>query len=168
MKHFTTMFFSALLMLLGGELFLPAYAQQPLAYESQPLPAQRQQQRTLQSVLKELEKEYQVNFTYQSDIVERKQVKQQDLLREQRNLDNILNELLNPLGLIYQKVDKNYYLIYPAENSQKVPKIDRENRSSTKDIPVIPDQYQPAVVRANPISIPLAQTISGQVTDLVS
>ncbi len=168
MKHFTTMFFSALLMLLGGELFLPAYAQQPLAYESQPLPAQRQQQRTLQSVLKELEKEYQVNFTYQSDIVERKQVKQQDLLREQRNLDNILNELLNPLGLIYQKVDKNYYLIYPAENSQKVPKIDRENRSSTKDIPVIPDQYQPAVVRANPISIPLAQTISGQVTELVS
>ncbi|MEO0331711.1 MAG: carboxypeptidase-like regulatory domain-containing protein, partial [Bacteroidota bacterium] len=170
MKHFTKMFLGTLIILLGGQMFSLAHAQQALAYQNQPIPEVQQRQQTLQSVLRELEEQYHVNFTYQSEIVEKKQVKPPSFKEKALDLDGVLDELLAPLDLQYRKVENGYYLIYPTQNGQELPKKvqSKVSRSLSVDAPSIIGQRRFITVNPGGQTIPQAQTISGQVTDLVS
>ena len=164
MKHCTQSFFYALLILLSASLPKSVYAQQ-LAFRNQSV-QEEQRQRALQTVLKELESQYEVNFTYQSDIIENKQVKA-PLENKQRDLENTLEELLRPLELLYQKVDERLYLIYPSQKPLEVPKLERQKTHATDTrSSAITGQYLPTLANWQDRNTILEQTITGQVTDL--
>lgn len=118
MKHCTQPFLCALLILLSSSLPRSVFAQR-LAFQEQSVRQEQNKQQTLQAVLKKLESQYEVNFTYPSDIIESKQVKVSSENR-QRDLESILEELLRPLGLVYQKMDERLYLIYPSQKLLEV------------------------------------------------
>ena len=167
MKKFTQPFYCLLVVCCCG--LSPAFAQQ-LAYR---VPAQVDQanQKALRLVLEELAREYSVDFTYQSALIENKRVNQ-TLEQDQGGLDKTLNKILKPLDLEHRRVDKGYYLIYPATKSVKRHPIEKvrwlsEDQSTT--MAGIPDRPLPSVARRGDLlTQALEKTITGKVTDLSS
>jgi TonB-linked SusC/RagA family outer membrane protein len=157
--------FTLSISLLGTSVF-----SQTLAYASAKSHRSVQQQKeTLRSVLKQLERKFEVRFNYASELVEGRQVATRPDL-DRSSLDAALTQLLGPLGLRYAKINRNIYGIYPAapkppaetpkpsapENPQTLlTPIDREPSPGTQ--PVGSLGLQPAVR--------VDKVISGQVTD---
>src|SRR5690606_6106373 len=75
----------------GGQAF-----SQTLAYDDRPQQENQKNQKTLGAMLKELENQYEVSFTYRSEIVQDKYVDQRMLEKEKSTLEEKLNKLLKP------------------------------------------------------------------------
>ncbi|MBD0254342.1 MAG: TonB-dependent receptor [Cytophagales bacterium] len=73
-----------------------------------------QNQKSLQEVLTALETRYRVYLNYEFSLVENKFVPEK-VIRGNCSLEEILRLLLEPLQLRYEKIEKNYYVIYAAE-----------------------------------------------------
>ena len=169
MRNFTQPFYSVLFVFFWCGLLSQAYAQR-LAYHDLPPQEDQTTQKALRVVLEELETEYGVNFTYQSDLIENKQV-DQGLEQALNDLDRTLDKLLKPLDLEHRRVDDQYYLIYPAIKPlerQKIEKVKRQpDAKSATSMAGIPDSYSSGTPHRNDLLVgALEKTISGMVTDL--
>ena len=80
--------------------------------------------RLLKEVLDELTDRYQVNFNYDSDLIRDKYVTVEHMNFNNSNLEESLKLLLKPLSLKHEKVNEQYYVIYPGENERLIKKIE--------------------------------------------
>lgn len=68
-------------------------------------------QQTLKKVLNEVRSRYQVNFAFKDKAVEGKSVREAPDFGQ--GIEQVLSKLLRPLGLEYERLENNYYVIYP-------------------------------------------------------
>ena len=149
---------------LGGQVF-----SQTLAYDDRPRQEKQKNQKTLSTVLKELETRYEVNFTYRSELIEDKFVDKNLLEKDKSNLEDQLNKLLKPFNLVYKKADANYYLIYPETEKLELKKIERKTSLSVEaGIATTSTQrtfIAPLTSIKNLMQAPQEKTVTGLITD---
>jgi TonB-linked SusC/RagA family outer membrane protein len=104
-------------------LLIPAFLFAPLALSAQitmvtkphakePVESVTQQAKALVRVLTDLENEYKISFNYNSNLLEGKQVDLRLLQHTApQQLDKLLETLLEPLNLRFEKVTSSYYVI---------------------------------------------------------
>lgn len=105
---------------------------QDLAYLG-PMPLKQRDEsrvKALDFVLRSLEKKFNVFFTFESEVVQHKYVRNEVVITE--DLEETLRHLLKPFHLQFRKISTQYYTIYPAEearpDSRNVKKNDRAER----------------------------------------
>jgi TonB-linked SusC/RagA family outer membrane protein len=98
--------------------------------------------RSLKEVLQDVQHRYQVDFAYQETVIAEKQVALSPTATHQ--VEQLLAEVLNPLGLTFEKIDKTLYAIIPSSDNPR---------------PGLTPSGPPGVAAA-----PLALTITGRVT----
>ncbi|MBO9154054.1 SusC/RagA family TonB-linked outer membrane protein [Chitinophaga sp. GCM10012297] len=76
-------------------------------------PPQAKGERTLKSVLKDLEHRYKVSFSFDRNTVENKRVKADSILYN--TLPETLDKLLHPLNLHFEQLEGRIYLILPGQ-----------------------------------------------------
>lgn len=127
---------------------------------------QKEQQKSLRQVLQELQDRYKVFINYKSEVIESKSVVMNDLALEKENVEEVFQALLEPLGLTYEKLKENYYVIFRKEESQAKPilkKIDATTSASQENqLSVVPDKLSR---KALGVALKLDQTIQGKVID---
>ncbi len=161
MQHKTTQKIRVMLgslLLLGSVCTLPA---QHLASAEQNAPvadrSYQQENESLQHFLLTLEQAYEVQFAYDGELVNGKQVDTK-ITRDQR-LENILEEVLGTHKLQYQKIGEKLYVIQPKER-REIRKINTSPTNRHDSLEKL------APIRQNLLMISaLQQTISGKVTD---
>ncbi len=120
--------------------------------------------RSLASVLEELESEYKIHFSYASHLISNKAVNQTEKLHHNANLDELLEHLLSPLGLQFEKIEQDLYLIFqekskpPSKMKQKVVPDINNDSTSLKLINRLEK------LRSN-LTLSQEKTITGKVTD---
>ena len=82
-----------------------------------------QKLKPLKKVLADLESQYGINFSFELKVVDEKFVSENEIIPNE--LEKTLHALLTPLKLQHKKIDKNYYVIQPAE--KKIEKINRKS-----------------------------------------
>jgi TonB-dependent SusC/RagA subfamily outer membrane receptor len=118
-----------------------------------------EQSQPLKKVLAELETQYKVNFNYDSDILHNLYVEKNSNNTSQ-NIDRVLEELLNPVGLKFKRVERKIYIILPVHNNEKnIRKISNEGINQQGAL------NQSSLLKLSAISQPVAITITGKVTD---
>ncbi len=122
----------------------------------------------LSRVIVSLESQYKVRFNFNSQLVKDKFV-DADLVEKlaQEKLDNVLDELLPPLSLAYEKISPNHYVIFSArkEESRLVP-LSKQRLQAAAEGEKLPNLI--SSLASNSYEQPqraLAQTISGRVVD---
>ncbi|AHM60265.1 TonB-dependent receptor plug [Flammeovirgaceae bacterium 311] len=121
---------------------------------------------SLKVVLADLEKQYQVNFSYEPKVVDDKFVSEKSVIPNE--LENTLKILLQPLNLQHKQIEKGFYVIQPAKI--KVEKINK--KSSFRK----PDNDEADLSGSNSMELPRlhalkeslqkeAYILSGRVTD---
>ena len=124
-------------------------------------PRKENQNKTLKSVLEELQAKYNIYFTYDTEVIQDKIVSDQNNKTETQPLEKVLAAYLTPLNLSYKKIRDNYYVIYKKESTGKLNKLNS----------VQPNLTQP--LKAKGLSVTkfeatlrnFDKTISGTVTD---
>ncbi|WPP49199.1 SusC/RagA family TonB-linked outer membrane protein [Catalinimonas niigatensis] len=150
-----------LLLLLG----FSAYSQQ-LASVPQDSPTAlyhpQDQEMTLKSLLLMYEKKYKVSIVFNSDAIGDQKVSISD--PEENRLENLLGEILGPLGLRYKKIDEDVYVIQEdVREKNKVSKVDVSNvMADASSRPLLLEKLQS---RSLAMQSTMEQTISGKVTD---
>ena len=130
---------------------------------------QNDQQKSLRQVLQELQERYQVYINYKSEVIDSKLVAMDDVALEKDNVEEVFQTLLAPLGLTYEKLKENYYVIYNKQNSQLKPVPKKINTSSAasgsqeSQLSVLPEKISKQELRA---LLNLEQTVQGKVIDL--
>ena len=143
---------------------LPTYAWGQLALSETIDTARDQiQWRPLKSVLLELESQHQVSIVFQDQDVANKMVDQSSLADEK--LEEGLRQLLPSLGLTYEKVKSDIYVISEEKRKQEVRKVERneaghQDRSQENIGKLL--SLAPAPIGFSVLDI----TITGTVTDL--
>lgn len=131
MKRFVfTLFISCIISLLWqeGDLRAQEMAFLGKGYSTSSIATQTTQQWIgLDQVLKTLENEYKVYFTYSDELIKGKRVKFS--LTSGKELDTVLNGLLAPLGLQHQNVRGKFYII----TEKAAGKENLENEESFKE-----------------------------------
>jgi TonB-dependent starch-binding outer membrane protein SusC len=84
-------------------------------FAAQPVQVARSM-RPLTKVLAELERNHQVIFDFDSDVVKSKSVNVAGLDTKTANLERVLFEVLTPLNLTFEKFNSRSYLIYSRQN----------------------------------------------------
>jgi len=141
-------------------IYLPEAAAQDLVvvHHQRPSPAQSppQSARYLADVLRELETHYGVTFVHSSELATNRQVSG-DLDLYAASLDQVLQQLLQPLELHFKKVSKKSYVISPAKPRPAAPQ-----RSDSGN-----NAFPPAAAPAErgPLPATAALTVGGKVTD---
>jgi TonB-linked SusC/RagA family outer membrane protein len=126
----------------------------------------RPQQATqpLKDVLRQLEKEYSVNFAYEEATVEKKRVVFSSQ-QKAKQVTRVLDALLPPVDLRYHTVDGKQYIIIPAspktETKQLGPKSDGEGQVQLIELPPVEQLLRD---RLTSIGLVADRTISGTVT----
>ncbi|MEQ9443205.1 MAG: TonB-dependent receptor [Cyclobacteriaceae bacterium] len=144
---------------------------QTLAFEDHSWQENQKKQKTLNSVLKDLETEYEVTFTFRSEVLQNKYVDRNVLGETESTLDKKLDKLLKPFDLIYKKAEDKYYLIYPKTDRYHLEKIERKpdplpNQGASLVSPTIQPNHAPRSVSAKKfLTNTLDKPITGQVTD---
>ncbi|GEO06124.1 SusC/RagA family TonB-linked outer membrane protein [Adhaeribacter aerolatus] len=77
----------------------------------------KEQVKSLVSILSQIKEQYQVNFHYDSDLLNPKEAEAFVLESDKQNLDLALEQLLKPLKLTFIKADVNSYIIVPMPTS---------------------------------------------------
>jgi TonB-linked SusC/RagA family outer membrane protein len=95
----------------------------PLARESGEKP---KQSKSLIGVLSELSVKYGVQFDYERQMLEGKMVHLYSSGKNSRDLDNLLQELLQPLDLKFEKFSDSNYLIYSEKGKKDIRKIEKK------------------------------------------
>ncbi len=120
--------------------------------------------RSLQTVLRDLQKKYKVYFNYEVEVVKGKMVRSVSF-EQATTIDESLQRLLNPLGLKYEKLRDKYYVIYPqAPESRAVPSQRETSDSSSKLENLVRTSGQ-AKRYERIVQTKVQQTVSGKVTD---
>ena len=83
--------------------------------EAPEISANQQEEKTLSSVLKEVEATFQVSFYYQVQDIENKFVDQNIRVDPNDGLEKTLSKLFRKHALTYKKVHKNYYHVFKKE-----------------------------------------------------
>ncbi len=93
--------------------------------------SQQAQYKSLQTVLTELQTQYEVYLNYELEAVKDKLV-DTDLLRNHNrtNLETALQLLLKPHQLTFEKIKNNYYVIYTIGNRKATHKLKNETSST--------------------------------------
>jgi TonB-linked SusC/RagA family outer membrane protein len=119
----------------------------------------------LSTTLLEIGKKHQVRFSFDKEIVENKFVNKPTL--SDTNLEELLNTLLIPLQLNYEKIDDVHYVIFKggkkSDNIKKVSKEVLQEASLKPKLHSVNFRYQ-STPQGN-IAQNVEQTISGKVTD---
>ncbi len=166
-KNVRKFFWNAMLLGLTGTLALSAtnaFAQQ-LASMHQHSSAENQDKKELKKVLSELENLYQVQFNYVRTTVEGKFVTDNLDTMSGEAIDEIVEKVLQPLNLTYEKVGKNLFVIFKRKDEES------SKRNTIRTLPNLMEAVGKttlpvAVLQVNNKFEALAQTISGKVTDL--
>ena len=120
---------------------------------------------TLESVLTEAQQKYGVFVNYKSDLVRNKIVDATAVNQKFSSIDELLNELLTPYNLKYERVEDKFYVVYDADNPPKVIPLPRAKPNTPQE-----QSYRSSVpsplVNLAPTTKIADKTITGQVTDL--
>ena len=166
MKHLLFIGSSLLLtlVLLAG---LPTHAQQlasaraDSAFPNQPPQDEQLQRTTLKSLLLSLEQQYQVSIIFNSDAIGNQEVAVPDRLEE--NAEAALSVILNPLGLKYQKIEDQVYVVQKGKLEKEITKLHAGNLMANHRVtPVILSE---TISPTSPLGAALEQTITGVITD---
>nr|WKN37275.1 TonB-dependent receptor [Tunicatimonas sp. TK19036] len=131
-------------------------------------PSPPQEEQSLKQVLDEIKQEYQVTFGYPDELIRAKTVNAPFESRE-KNLEQILHSILDPLGLDFKKLDPLHYVIKAKQdNIPPLKKIDarksnslsRDSHSHNRRVFSASQQMQSALHQTI-----IEKNISGQVTD---
>jgi len=163
-----------LALIFQGNYTLEAYSQH-LAYSGNVVaakPSTNQEQpavatKSLVVVLKELESVYKVSFNYNSDQLDGKQVKEGIITAKAANLEKTLITLLSPLGLKYEKINRNFYLI--VKDTEKEPDkttLVKAGKGNVVDITLTGKVVDPEGQPLPGVSILLKGTNIGAATDI--
>ncbi len=167
MKHllFTGSSLLLTLLLLTG---LPTYGQQLASVQpGNAFPDQSRQEEplrrtTLKSLLSSLEQQYQVSIIFGSDAIGNPEVAVPD--RREENAEATLSAVLNPLGLKYQKIEEQVYVVQKSKRGRDW--VKRVNPSKlTAGNSMAPVSWLGRHPRENFRRPTPAQTIVGTVTD---
>ncbi|MEM8966353.1 MAG: TonB-dependent receptor [Bacteroidota bacterium] len=136
---------------------------QPIALsESHAFPYQERQ--SLKSKLSELEKKYEIHFSYANEVVDNRFVNYQK--SESSNLKKELTEVLDPLGLVYSEVESGFFYIFPKQSSfKKVQPLEKNKAQSISSSSLIPKIRLQMARPLNSKRAIVEKTISGTVTD---
>ena len=118
-------------------------------------PAYQDENVMLQDFLLKLEKEYQVQFAYNAELVNDKTVKASP--QRGRSLETVLNQALRVHALQYQKIGERLYVIKPGKTIEKLENNNRPQEASLKKL----NSLNSIKFKVQAVE----QTISGQVTD---
>lgn len=126
------------------------------------------QWKSLQSVLQEVQSKYGVFLNYKLNVVKEQRVNIQSVDLENRKVDELLNELLEPRQLRFEKLKDKYYVIYdqdePEEESRLRPLQKQDASSPKEDAPG--SMLMKLQHNRIPQSVMIQQTVRGTVTDL--
>lgn len=124
-------------------------------------PQQAQQYQSLQEALEEVERQYDVSFTYVAKVVEGKQVVRKQPNGTQTSAEQQLRELLNGTNLTYQRLGDRYFVIKPREETRNA------NREAGTRLQRMTPPVDPLALRQSALMriAPLDKNISGRVTD---
>lgn len=136
--------------------------------EASEISANQQEEKTLSSVLKEVEATFQVSFYYQVQDIENKFVDQNIRVDPNDGLEKTLSKLFRKHALTYKKVHKNYYHVFKKEPFALPGKIENSPSpgASYDDVQLSAD-----IMASLPGYLPyqkttaIEKTISGTVTD---
>ncbi len=139
---------------------------QPIAgvYNETPVSSLQENKHTLLEVLTKLERQYEIIFDYDTQLMKKKTIDQQmmDQLSEKEDIEEVLKNLLVPLNLTYKKYSANSFLIYstlqPLEKLRIRKKKPLEN--STEKVEFIKKLGTSLLQKKW-----LQQTLTGTVTD---
>lgn len=81
-------------------------------------PAMQESEKTkpLSKALDELEERFNVHLNYEVEMVNEKFVDSAQKTSDFKDLDEALTKLLSPMSLKYERIEENYYVIYPAKS----------------------------------------------------
>jgi TonB-linked SusC/RagA family outer membrane protein len=120
---------------------------------------------SLKEVLKELETQYHIVFTYKNATLENKVVT--GFAPSSKNIEKVLSELLSPYGLKFRKIN-NIYVIF-ANNEKiefkKIKGITKEIEGETETTSTIDNISQIQITKLDNLLNPNETTITGKVID---
>ncbi|WPP50731.1 SusC/RagA family TonB-linked outer membrane protein [Catalinimonas niigatensis] len=127
-------------------------------------------QQSLKSVLLKFETKHKVSIIFQDQDVKNKTVDESHL--DYQKLEETLHQVLKPLGLKYEKVKNNVFVIQETEASQQIKKVENK-RISSSDLTQVDQLILPAPqlyfnTYLNNNNNSREQSISGTVTDMES
>ena len=125
------------------------------------------QQKSLGALLSDLETQYEVNFNYASEVVKNKVVNAKEMNRQEA-LEEVLRQLLTPLGLKYEKLKEDVFFIVEKEKVEKLErqKIAPNTGSAHSDARPSENVYKKYVTGLRyGTDINFDKTITGNVTD---
>lgn len=70
----------------------------------------------LSKALDELEERFNVHLNYEVEMVNEKFVNANEKVADFKDLDEALSKLLSPISLAFERIEENYYVIYPAKS----------------------------------------------------
>ena len=143
---------------------MPTYGGGTDSHPETQKPDRDSKNRTLQAVLRDLQKKYQVYFNYEIEVIKGKTVRSASFERA-ANIDESLQSLLDPLGLKYEKLREKFYVIYPKESERQTVPSQRETFDSSFRLENLvrttgQNRRYEKIIRAE-----IARTVSGKVTD---
>ena len=155
-------FFWVSVLSVGG--VMPTYGGGTDAHPETQKPDRDSKNRTLQAVLRDLQKQYKVYFNYEVEVVKGKTVRSATF-EQGTSIDESLQRLLDPLGLKYEKLREKYYVIYPRESARQAAPGQRETSDSSSRLENLvrtagQNKAYERILRAE-----MARTVSGKVTD---
>ncbi|MEK6481305.1 SusC/RagA family TonB-linked outer membrane protein [Catalinimonas sp. 4WD22] len=121
----------------------------------------QQDSKALASVLNQLEFKYNVHFNYASELVSNRLVDLTKKINDSSNLEELLDQLLSPLGLQYERIEKDLYLIFEEKN--KLPNRLQNNLAPDGEQNHSSKGFIDKLVNSRNAS--LEKTISGKVSD---
>ncbi len=146
---------------MGG--IMPAYGGEETHNETQK-PDLELKSRTLQAVLRDLQRKYKVYLNYEVEVVKGKTVNSASF-EQAKDIDESLQRLLNPLGLKYEKLRERYYVIYPREPESRTTPSQRETSDSSSRLENLVRSSGQSKAYEKLLRAEIARTVSGKVTD---
>ena len=144
-------------------LWLPSYGQAPLAeLHNKPDNPYQHSGTSLVHMLQTLEEEYQMQFSYDQELLQNKTVAT-EAFSKQEDLEAVLTRLLKPLRLTYEQFDDKTYVIYPEAVQKPLPKVKKQSLESVGQPSALPRTTTPTT---EPTQRAVEKTITGKVTDL--
>lgn len=129
--------------------------------------SQAEQEKALSEVLSDLQSRFGVLFNYNPRVVENQWVLPEKVPGKAGDMEKLLKGYLTPLKLKYEKLGKNYYLIYQERAKKKIRKIDKSPLGSDLYQEVNrPDQLQKLRNKGVSTLQFIEKTVTGKVIDL--
>ncbi|WPP51913.1 SusC/RagA family TonB-linked outer membrane protein [Catalinimonas niigatensis] len=142
---------------------LAAVTETDIGKRSSTSSSKEQDQQLLKQVLEEIGIRYKVNFMFDHSLVEKKIVNKATLNSE--NFEQLLDDLLAPLGLTYKKIDDTHYIIKPEETQEQLIQKIEANTEKYEEKVGQQSLLMKLPTRDIRLQAVLEKTITGQVSD---